>query len=140
MSDSRIYNRTFELLSHSLDVSAKRHNLIAGNISNMDTIGYKPRDLDFLKTLKKAMGEDVKPQQKIDMTHENHLPGIEEEDTPFSMKIYNTESVDINHLDSVNIDTEMTHIVENNIKYRATSEMLMRKMSILKHSIQEGGR
>ncbi len=139
MSDSRIYNRTFDLLSHSLDISAKRHNLIAGNIANMDTIGYKPRDLDFLKTLEKAMGEAKPEQQKIDMTHAGHLPGIEEEPS-FSMKVYNTESVDINHLDSVNIDTEMTHIVENNIKFRLTSEMLIRKMTILKNSIQEGGR
>ncbi|SLM29264.1 FlgB [Desulfamplus magnetovallimortis] len=137
MSDSRIYNRTFDLLSNSLDISAKRHNLIAGNIANMDTIGYKPRDLDFLKTLEKAMGE-TKPQQKIDMTHEKHFPGIEE-DSPFSMKLYNTESVDANHLDSVNIDTEMTNIVENNIKYRVTAEMLLRKMTILKTTIQEAG-
>ncbi|MBF0201406.1 MAG: flagellar basal body rod protein FlgB [Desulfamplus sp.] len=138
MSTSRLYNRTFDMLSHSLDISAKRHNLIAGNIANMDTIGYKPRDLDFLKTLEKAMGE-APPPQKIHMTHEKHLPGVEEE-PPFSFKLYNTESVDENHLDSVNIDTEMMNIMQNNIKYRSTAEMLIRKMTILKHSIQEGGR
>ncbi len=141
MSDSRLYNRTFDMLSHALDISAKRHNLIAGNIANMDTIGYKPRDLDFQKTLKRAMGDlEPKPQQPIDMRHEKHLSGIEDEKERSLFKLYNTEDVDIHHLDSVNIDTEMMNIMENNIKFRSASEMLMRKMTILKNAIQEGGK
>lgn len=141
MSDSRLYNRTFDMLSHTLDISAKRHNLIAGNIANMDTIGYKPRDLDFQKTLKRAMGEvESKPQQPIDMRHEKHFSGIQDEESLQKFKLYNTEDVDIHHLDSVNIDTEMMNIWENNVKFRSASEMLIRKMNILKHSIQEGGK
>ncbi len=47
MADSRIYGRTHQMISKSLDISAKRHNLISSNIANMDTIGYTPSDLDF---------------------------------------------------------------------------------------------
>ncbi|MBW1995069.1 MAG: hypothetical protein JRI77_11575, partial [Deltaproteobacteria bacterium] len=43
-------------------------------------------------------------------------------------------------LDPVNIDTEMTHLIENNLKYRTSVEMLLRKMGMLKHAITEGGR
>ncbi|MCP4670139.1 MAG: flagellar basal body rod protein FlgB, partial [Desulfobacula sp.] len=32
------------------------------------------------------------------------------------------------------------NLMENNIKYRATAEMLLRKMTILNYSIDEGGR
>ena len=52
----------------------------------------------------------------------------------------NSEDVDIYHLDSVNIDTEMTHLVENNIKYRTSTEMLLRKLDKLRYAIREGGR
>ena len=42
--------------------------------------------------------------------------------------------------DPVNIDTEMTNLVENNIKYRTSVEMLLRKMGMLRQAITEGGR
>ena len=136
MTDSRIFGPTLKLIGKSLDVSARRHNLIAGNIANMDTIGYKPMDLDFNKTLKRAMGE--KEPDVLDRTHYKHLSPNGE--NSFAMKGENSEEVDIYHLDSVNIDTEMMNLMENNIKYRSTTEMLLRKMQILNYSIDEGGK
>ncbi len=136
MADSRIYGHTSKLIAKALDVSAKRHNLISGNIANMDTIGYKPADLDFNKTLKRAMGE--KEPDFLDKTHYKHLST---NDIPHnSLNGENSEDVDIYHLDSVNIDTEMMNLMENNIKYRTTTEMLLRKMKILHYSIDEGGK
>ncbi|MCD4743016.1 MAG: flagellar basal body rod protein FlgB [Desulfobacteraceae bacterium] len=136
MPDSRIFGRTYEVLSNSLDISAKRHNLITSNIANMDTIGYKPKDLDFKKTLKRAMTTLAPPD--MTQTHKKHFAGVNV--NSFSMNGTNSEDVDIYHLDSVNIDTEMTHLVENNIKYRTSTEMLLRKMDKLRYAIREGGR
>ncbi|MEA1968751.1 MAG: flagellar basal body rod protein FlgB [Thermodesulfobacteriota bacterium] len=137
MTDSRIFNRTYEVLSSSLDVSSRRHNLITSNIANMDTIGYKPKDLDFKKTLDKVLGNG-KLGPVMEMTNNKHFSGVDT--SAFSINGNLSESVDLQHLDSVDIDTEMTHLVENNIKYRTTTEMLLRKMNILRHAIQEGGR
>ena len=136
MADSRIFGHTLKMIGKSLDVSTRRHNLIAGNIANMDTIGYKPMDLDFNKTLNRAMGE--KEPDFLDRTHYRHLPV--DGDESFAMNGKNSEEVDIYHLDSVNIDTEMMNLMENNIKYRTTTELLLRKMQILNYSIDEGGK
>lgn len=135
MPDSRIFGRTYEVLSNSLDISAKRHNLITSNIANMDTIGYNPQDLDFEKTLKRLMTPAPPPEML--QTHEKHFPGPNTKNS--LMNGVNSEDVDIYHLDSVNIDTEMTHLVENNIKYRTATEMLLRKMEKLRYAIREGG-
>jgi flagellar basal-body rod protein FlgB len=136
MADSRIYGHTSKLIAKALDVSAKRHNLITGNIANMDTIGYQPADLDFNRTLKRAMGE--KEPDFLDKTHYKHLST---NDIPVNaLNGENSEAVDIYHLDTVNIDTEMMNLMENNIKYRTTTEMLLRKMKILHYSIDEGGK
>ncbi len=136
MADSRIFGHTSKIIAKALDVSAKRHNLIAGNIANMDTIGYNPQDLDFNRTLKRAM--DEKEPDFLDKTHQKHLSPSDED--LFAMKGQNSEDVDIYHLDSVNIDTQMMNLMENNIKYRTTTELLLRKMKILNYSIDEGGR
>lgn len=137
MADSRIYGRTARMLAQALDISAKRHNLIASNIANMDTIGYKPKDLDFKQTLKRAM--DVPEPDYLDKTHADHLT-TEGEKEPFRLKGEDSEEVDIYHLDTVNIDREMVNLTENNIQYRATTELLLRKMKILQYSIDEGGK
>ncbi len=136
MADSRIFGDTSKMIEKALEISAKRHNLIASNIANMDTIGYTPRDLDFNSTLKRAM--DEKEPDWLDKTHHRHLPG--DNDKSFAMNGEDSEAVDIYHLDSVNIDTQMMNLMENNIKFRAATEMLLRKMKIHNYSIDEGGR
>lgn len=137
MADSRIYGHTSKVISKALDISARRHNLIAGNIANMDTIGYAPKDLDFNQTLKRAMG-DQEPDY-LEKTHDRHLPA-QGRDGELNMDGENAQEVDIYHLDTVNIDREMMNLTENNIKYRTTTELLLRKMKILHYSIDEGGK
>ena len=137
MTDSRIYGHTHQMISKSLDISAKRHNLISGNIANMDTIGYAPKDIDFQMALSRAM-EGPEPDY-LDKTHHKHLPPNSGK-PPYHVKGHDSEDVDIHHLDSVNIDTEMMHLMENNVKYRSTIEMLLRKMTILNYAIDEGGK
>jgi len=137
MADSRIYGRTHQMISKSLDLSAKRHNLISSNVANMDTIGYTPSDLDFQSALKRAM--DRPEPDYLEKTHEKHLSHSYGK-TPYEVRGEESEDVDIYHLDSVNIDTEMMNLMENNIKYKSTTEMLLRKMTILNYAIDEGGK
>ncbi len=124
------------MIEKALDISARRHNLIAGNIANMDTIGHRPRDLDFNKVLKHAIGE--KEPEFLDKTHAKHLSP--DNGQSISLNGENSESVDIYHLDSVNIDTEMMHLTENNIKYRTIVELKLRKSAITSYAIDEGGK
>jgi len=135
VDNSRVFDKTYQIISKALDISARRHNLITSNIANVDTIGYKPSDLNFQKTLDKML---TVPKETVSRTHSKHFSGID----PLRINMNGTinEDVDIFHLDSVNIDTEMSNLVENNIKFRSTTEMLLRKMGLLKHTIKEGGR
>jgi flagellar basal-body rod protein FlgB len=43
-------------LSRFLDVNALRHTLIASNMANIDTPGYRTRDLNFRMELERAAG------------------------------------------------------------------------------------
>jgi flagellar basal-body rod protein FlgB len=47
-----------EALSRFLDVNVARHKLIASNLANIDTPGYRTRDLDFRAELARARFED----------------------------------------------------------------------------------
>jgi flagellar basal-body rod protein FlgB len=48
------------LLERFLDVSAMRQTIVSTNVANVDTPGYKTRDVDFRGELARAMnGEDT---------------------------------------------------------------------------------
>ena len=136
MAGPSIFDNTYNLLSKSLNINARRHSLITGNIANMDTIGYKPLDIDFNHTLKKAMADNK--DGDLVRTHPNHLQG-EAGSMDMSGKV-RRDATNRYNLDSVNIDTEMTNLKENNINYRTNVEILLRKISILRQAITEGGR
>jgi flagellar basal-body rod protein FlgB len=131
MPDQLISDSTIHFLKKSLDVSARRHRVISNNIANQDTIGYQPKDLDFRKTLEQELKKEPGP---LNRTHPKHLKHRAASNFDGAVQ----ERTD--GQSGVNIDTEMTHLMENNIKYRTSVEMLLRKMNILKNAIIEGGR
>lgn len=125
MSRELLIDKTYALLGKAMDVSARRHNLITGNIANMDTVGYEAKDLDFQKTLEMEMSQG---SGSLDRTHANHFKGR-------PAGALNTEMVEDAPVD---LDREMSRLVENNIRYRSTVEMMMRKVATLRDAIGEG--
>ena len=133
MADLFDTNSSWNVLEKSMDISAERHRLITHNISNIDTIGYQAKDLNFKKALQEALEER---SGDLVQTHPKHIASA-----PVLGGLRSSKTADsLDTVDPVDIDQEMTHLVENNIKYRSSVEMLLRKMSILKHSIAEAGR
>src|SRR3979411_955881 len=51
-----------EALSRFLDVDVARHKLITTNLANIDTPGYRTRDLNFRAELARASGEAAGPE------------------------------------------------------------------------------
>jgi flagellar basal-body rod protein FlgB len=58
MSDSSLIGTpSLAQLERFLDVSVFRHSLISSNLANIDTPGYRTRDVDFATELHRASGE-----------------------------------------------------------------------------------
>ena len=136
MPDNLTFAKTFNTLEQAINLTQKRHSLIAGNISNLDTPGFKAKDIDFKAALAKAMesSEGSNPVK----TDSNHFDiGLNPGDSttePFE------EEAEFDGINWVNIDTEMNKLAENKLMYRASVEALMRKMTLLKEVLKEGGR
>ncbi len=64
-----------QTMEPSLSLAVRRLDLIAGNLANLDTPGYRTRDFDFHGALKDALAG--LPGQKLPLahTHPAHLPG-----------------------------------------------------------------
>ena len=129
-----LFTDTFRLLGKAMNITAERHGLITTNVSNVDTVGYTPKDLDFQKTLQKEM---AKQPTVVPHTHPKHFEldrGYGPVETAKNLFDGDRE------FDGVDIDTEMTNLVENNIQYRTSVELLLRKINKLKYAITEGGK
>ena len=133
MADLFDSDTAFKVLEKSLDISAKRHRLITNNIANVDTIGYAPKDLDFKQALQEAT------EGRSDALSRTHSKHMEQRPKTHAVRTKATRS-EVPGLDPVDIDMEMTRLVENNIKYRTGVEMLLRKVGMLRYAITEGGR
>ncbi len=134
MAGSFISDNTLKILEKSLDISASRHRLIANNSAKIHTVGFTPKDLDFKKALKEAMENKT---GRLSRTHPKHIKHHLDRKITGNIQ----ENYEIKQgLGPVNIDREMINMVENNIKYRTSVEMLLRKMGMLKQAIAEGGR
>jgi flagellar basal-body rod protein FlgB len=127
MAGSIISDYTVNFLGKALAVSSKRQGLISSNIANIDTIGYQPKDIDFKASLTQALDErgpstmvrsNPKHFQRGELVEPLALSRTPDSDTA-----------------SVDIDQEMTRLAENNIKYRTSAEVLLRKISMIKNAI-----
>ncbi len=130
MADLFETRSAWKVLEKALNISAERHRLITNNIANIDTIGYNPKDLDFKQALQEALKNRT---DDLIRTHPKHIAKA-----PASYAVQTQD--DMQEPKTVNIDQEMTHLVENNIKYRTSIEMLLRKINMLTHSISEAGK
>ncbi|WP_406666951.1 flagellar basal body rod protein FlgB [Gallaecimonas sp. GXIMD1310] len=55
------FNKAFGIHQYALEVRSQRAELLASNIANADTPGYKARDLDFKAALQAAQSQQRQP-------------------------------------------------------------------------------
>ena len=109
-----------------------RHELLANNVANSETPGYKSADLDFTAYLRNAVNSTI----KLNTSNPMHITGYSFKTAIISQ---NTSSItpDGNNVD---IDKEMAQISANALHYSALSRQLTSHLSLLKKSITEGRR
>ena len=124
------------IMKKGLDVEMMRNSVIASNIANVDTPGYKAKNINFEKTFQDALGTEN--QLKVSTTNSKHLaPGI---DTLKGLEPEVDVETDPGRPDgnNVNIDKEMMKLADVQMGYDALTPMLLKRGSINKYAITEG--
>ena len=135
MPDKLSFSKTFQALERTIGLSQKRHAVVASNISNIDTPGYKAKDIDF----KAALNRVLESGQELDLARTN--PGHIDFGRSGTARVKAVEEKgEWNGYNWLNIDREMTKLTQNNLIYKTSVETLLRKMAILREVIREGGR
>lgn len=129
MINSNVYDY-INVMDKAADAAWLRNNAIADNIANVDTPGYKRKDVDFEGALKKAMLNNryVSMDDKVaNLTSSELNVGIFTEDTGYSYRL------DRNNVD---IETEQAALASNQIKYQAIMKSISEEFNNLKTVIK----
>ncbi|MFO0596295.1 MAG: flagellar basal body rod protein FlgB [Myxococcaceae bacterium] len=119
----KLFDRTLGRLESSLDVRLEQQNVLNGNLANVDTPGYVPRELDFDAALrsaeqsKEAGAAPRSPTEFVKTAEEVHggLDG-----------------------NAVDLDKTMVELARNSLLYGAAAKTAGKKLSILKYVASDG--
>jgi flagellar basal-body rod protein FlgB len=101
-------------LEHYMDLLNVRQKLIASNIANVDTPGYKTKDIDFhLEFMTLAEGEQP---------HVADAPGLRTK----------------NDGNNVNMDREARLLSETAIRFNLATQLMRSQLRAVRSAIQEG--
>ncbi|MBK1726925.1 flagellar basal body rod protein FlgB [Halorhodospira neutriphila] len=118
----------------ALQLRARRHELLASNIANADTPGYKARDMDFREAMRQATGPSPEP---LRATHAQHLqpdsPSLAAGDPQALYRVPHSPSLDGN---TVETHVEKAKFAENVVDYQATIEFLKSRVQKLSGAIK----
>jgi flagellar basal-body rod protein FlgB len=133
-----LFDRNVTLLERSLDFRAKRNGLLAANVANVETPGYKAKDLVFEQALAEAL-HAVRPGP-LATDNPRHIqptnpPPLERVKGSVIDSANPIGSLDGN---SVDLEKEMAKLAENQVAYQALVQMISHKFSQLRTAIREG--
>jgi flagellar basal-body rod protein FlgB len=136
---SGLFDKTTQALGTSMNMRLLRHNLTSSNIANSETPGYQAKKMDFENSLSRALELDGTSQMSA--SHRDHFPVGRESIEDIRADVYDNPDINMaNDKNTVEIEKEMATLAENQIQYRAATELIKKKLGALKYAISEGGR
>ena len=129
------FQKAFGIHQHALLVRADRSEVLANNIANTYTPGFKAKDLDFKKAL-----ENAKSNQgfHLEKTHERHISvELKKHDSAVMYRVPNQP--DTGDGNTVDLQVERSKFTQNALEYRASMTLLNGKIKGVKKALAGGG-
>ena len=101
-------------MEHYLDLLSQRQKLVASNVANLDTPGYKTRDIDF--------------QFEFESQLNGGTPNVTE---PTGLTVKNDGN-------NVSLDRETRLLAENAMRFNFVSNLMKNELRMVKQAIDEG--
>ncbi len=126
---------TIPVLEQVIDFAQARHNVLAGNIANLDTPGYRVRDLsteDFQSRLREA----IRARHQPPAAKSPGEPGFGEE--PNIANVARDSQTILRH-DETNVDIEhqVTEMAKNQMQHNLALTIMTAQFRLLNVAISE---
>ena len=130
-------SQNLDFLQNSLSLRAKKAEVIASNIANADTPGYRAVDFDFGSALQSQMrnSEQGMGLAQTDGRHLSSHSHVAAQQGGLQYRSAVQRSLDDN---TVDMDVERAAFTDNSLKYQSTLTFLSRRISGLMDAIKGG--
>jgi flagellar basal-body rod protein FlgB len=139
-----LFNTTVQVLAKSVDLRTRNQNLITSNLANAETPGYTPKRLDFEGQLQSAV-KKAKVRGSTGtgaLTHSAHIPlkgGSGERISQVQGTVVETPSKTPGRDgNSVEMENEMSQMMQNQVLFNASVQLLSKKFEGLRSALREG--
>ena len=143
----KLFDTTLTHLQQSLDVRLVEHNVLAGNVANSDTPGYRPKELDFSQAM--AAAQQAAGTDALAATNASHMDtngtvsdgSLGARTSAAAIGLVHdgagsSPSIDGNQVD---LDRTMAGLAENSLQYGASARAAGKKLAILRYVVSDGG-
>jgi len=139
MVEKVVSSEILTILRKALDATSLKHQVLADNIANVNTPGFKRSDVVFQQELKVALfaQQGVLPLATTDKAHFQVPVNVSVSDVKPRVIMHN-DTISRNDLNNVDVDLEMSKVAENTILYSALAQITSLKLNALKNAIKEG--
>lgn len=124
-------NKSTDAMANGLTFHRRRHAVLAGNVANADTPGYRPIDL--------VRGHATPLDMALERTSEMHLDEAGSTDPGTGETFFDDEGAEPG-LDgnTVSVDRELAKVDANRVRYTATSRLISKRMAALRYAATDG--
>lgn len=136
---AEVFDKTLRALAASAQMRQLKQGVLSSNIANAETPGYKAKKIDFEGELARALKNEG--MAKLASSEPGHFSVGESELNHLQPEIYDNPEVEVsNDGNTVDLQREMSEMLENNIMYRAATQLINKKLATLKYAANDGGR
>ena len=126
-----MFDNIFGIHEQALMVHGQRLGVLAANLANADTPGYKARDIDFGAVLSQTEGETQMPLQ---VTHAAHITFDDPDALVGDLKYRNPYQASLDG-NTVEMPVEQAAFAENNVRYQASLNFINTRIAELQLAI-----
>ena len=127
-------DKLFQFHQNALNVRAFRQQLLASNIANADTPGYKARDIDFAAALREATGANLASAVQLRTSSARHLDAAAGSD-PAKVLYRSAQQPSIDG-NTVDMDLERNRFAENAVHYDANLSFINSQIKLMLAALQ----
>ncbi|MFY9329903.1 MAG: flagellar basal body rod protein FlgB [Georgfuchsia sp.] len=125
----------FQFHQQALELRNYRQQLLASNIANADTPGYKARDIDFRSALQSALDNNAQGGDLV-KTSTQHLGASAAQLVPDMQVLYRTPSQPSADGNTVEMDAERAQFADNAVRMEASLTFLNGRIKTLLAALQ----
>lgn len=117
-----------DTMQSALTFHRERHTVLAGNIANLDTPGYKPLDLQRSTPTEGTT---------LSVTSDGHIGGASS--APSIVQAFtDTDQMQGPDGNAVELERELSKIDANRARYATSSELVSRRIAMLRYAAGDG--